>query len=178
MSYSLRPHGLQNARLPCPSPTPGTCSNSRSSSWWCHPTISSSVIPFSSIREQTSICWHCIIKECFFEILESLWNDKQVTEKNLSHSLANSSFILGGQDLNSFSLTMYFCVFIEEVRWLIPENGTQSLNTQDLVQKKSLETVLHVLASVIFLLLLIFTCADDMTFLHDLFSGTGVMRVS
>ena len=42
------PHGLQHVRLPCPSPTPGTCSNSCSSSWWCHPTFSSSSIPFSS----------------------------------------------------------------------------------------------------------------------------------
>ena len=40
--------GLQHARPPCPSPSPGTCSNSCPSSWWCHPTISSSVIPFSS----------------------------------------------------------------------------------------------------------------------------------
>ena len=48
VSNSLRPHGLQHARIPCPSPTPGACSNSCLSSWWCHPTISSSVIPFSS----------------------------------------------------------------------------------------------------------------------------------
>ena len=46
MSDSLRPHGLQHTRLPCPSPTHGTCSNSCPSSW-CHPTISSSVVPFS-----------------------------------------------------------------------------------------------------------------------------------
>ena len=46
---TLWPHGLQHARLPCPSPTPGSCSNSCPSSWWCHTTISSSVIPsFSS----------------------------------------------------------------------------------------------------------------------------------
>ena len=45
---SLRPHGLQHARLPCPSPTPRACSNSCPSSQWCHPTISSSVTPFSS----------------------------------------------------------------------------------------------------------------------------------
>ena len=42
------PHGLYHARLPCPSPTPGVYSNSCSLSWWCHPTISSSYIPFSS----------------------------------------------------------------------------------------------------------------------------------
>ena len=48
MSDSLWPHGLQHARLPCPSPTPRACLNSCPSSWWCHPTISSSVVPFSS----------------------------------------------------------------------------------------------------------------------------------
>jgi len=48
VSDSLRPHGLQHARPPCPSPTPGTYSNSCPLSQWCHPTISSSVIPFSS----------------------------------------------------------------------------------------------------------------------------------
>ena len=47
-SDSLWPHGLQHARLPCPSPTPGAYPNSCPLSRWCHPTISSSVIPFSS----------------------------------------------------------------------------------------------------------------------------------
>ena len=48
ISDSLRPHGLQHTRLPCPSPTPRACSNSCPSCRWCHPTIASSVIPFSS----------------------------------------------------------------------------------------------------------------------------------
>ena len=48
MSDSLRPHGLQDSRPPCPSPTPWVHSNSCPLSQWCHPTISSSVIPFSS----------------------------------------------------------------------------------------------------------------------------------
>ena len=48
MSDSLWPHGLQHARLPCLSPTPGVCSNSCPLSRWCHPTISSSVVPLSS----------------------------------------------------------------------------------------------------------------------------------
>ena len=47
MSNSLWPHELQHARLPCPSPTPRVHSNSRPSRQWCHPAISSSVIPFS-----------------------------------------------------------------------------------------------------------------------------------
>ena len=46
MSDSLQPHGLQHTRLPCPSPSPGVCSNSYPLSRWCHPTISSSVVPF------------------------------------------------------------------------------------------------------------------------------------
>ena len=48
MSDSLQPHGLQHARLPCPSPTPGACSNSCPLCQWCNPTFLSSVVPFSS----------------------------------------------------------------------------------------------------------------------------------
>ena len=48
MSHSLQPHESQHARPPCPSPTPRVYSNSCPSSRWCHPTISSSVVPFSS----------------------------------------------------------------------------------------------------------------------------------
>ena len=48
MSDSLWPNGLQYASPPCPSPTPAVYSNSHPLSWWCHPTISSSVVPFSS----------------------------------------------------------------------------------------------------------------------------------
>ena len=48
ISNSLRPHGLQHIRLPCPSPSPGICPNSCPLSRWCHPTISSSVSCFSS----------------------------------------------------------------------------------------------------------------------------------
>ena len=47
MSSSLWPHGLEHARLPCPSPTPEAYSNSCTLSRWCYPTISSSVVPFS-----------------------------------------------------------------------------------------------------------------------------------
>ena len=50
MSNSLRSHGLQHPRCPCPSPTPRIYSNSCPLSWWCHPTISLSVIPFSHLQ--------------------------------------------------------------------------------------------------------------------------------
>ena len=64
MSNSLRPHGLQYAGLPCPSPTPGACSNSCPSSQWCHPTISilchcllllSSIFPSSRVFSNESV---------------------------------------------------------------------------------------------------------------------------
>jgi len=48
VSDSLQPHRLQHTKLPCPSPSPGVCSNSCPLSQWCHPTISSCVVPFSS----------------------------------------------------------------------------------------------------------------------------------
>ena len=50
VSNSLRPRELQHTRIPCPSPSPGVCSNSRPLNQWCHPTISSSVIPFSCLQ--------------------------------------------------------------------------------------------------------------------------------
>ena len=53
MSDSLRPHGLQHARPPCPSPAPRVYSDSCPSSRWCHPTISASVIPFSSCLQSS-----------------------------------------------------------------------------------------------------------------------------
>jgi len=48
MPDSLQPNGLQHARIPCPSPAHRACSNPCPLSWWCHPTISSSVVPSSS----------------------------------------------------------------------------------------------------------------------------------
>ena len=64
MYDSLWPHGLQHARLPCTSSSPGACSNSCPLSWWCHPTISSSFVPFSSClqsfttSESSLMNWH------------------------------------------------------------------------------------------------------------------------
>ena len=57
VSNSLWPHGLQHARLPCPSPTPGAYSNSCPSSWWCHPTVSSSVVPVNLSQHQGLFQW-------------------------------------------------------------------------------------------------------------------------
>ena len=57
VSDSSWSHGLQHARPPCPSPTPGVYSDSCPLSWWCHPTISSSVIPFSSCLQSFLAFW-------------------------------------------------------------------------------------------------------------------------
>ena len=64
MSHSLQPHGLQHTRLPCPPPTPGAYSNSCLSSWWCHPTISSSVC-FSSCLQSFPASGSCPVSQFF-----------------------------------------------------------------------------------------------------------------
>jgi len=53
MSDYLWPYGLQHARLPCPSPVTGACSDSCPLNWWCYPTISPSVVPFSSCLQSS-----------------------------------------------------------------------------------------------------------------------------
>ena len=59
------PHGLQHARVPCFSPPPGACSNSCPSSQWCHPTISSSVIPFSSCLQSFPSSGSFLVSQLF-----------------------------------------------------------------------------------------------------------------
>ena len=65
LSDSMPPHGLQHARPPCPSPTPGVHSNSCPLRWWCHPTISSSVIPFSSCLQSFPESGSFPMSQCF-----------------------------------------------------------------------------------------------------------------
>ena len=65
VSNSLWPHGPQHTRLPCPSPTLGACSNSCPLSWWCHPTISSSVIPLSSRLQSFPASGSCPMSQLF-----------------------------------------------------------------------------------------------------------------
>ena len=65
MSDSLQPHGLQHARLPCPSLSPWVYSNSCPLSWWCHPTTSSSVVPFSSFLPLSPASGSCPTSQLF-----------------------------------------------------------------------------------------------------------------
>ena len=78
MSDSLRPHGLQHARLPCPSPSPRVCWNSCPLSWWCHPVISSSVAPFSSCPQSSPASGS-------FQWVGSLNQMAKVLENQLQH---------------------------------------------------------------------------------------------
>ena len=74
--YSLWPHGLKHSRLPCPSPTPRAYSNSCPLSWWYHPTISSSVSPFS-------FCLQSFPASGFFHGVSSLHQVAKVLEFQL-----------------------------------------------------------------------------------------------
>ena len=65
MFSSLWHHGLQHARLPCPSPSPGVCSNSCPLRRWCHPTISSSVVPFSSCLQSFPASGSFLLSQLF-----------------------------------------------------------------------------------------------------------------
>ena len=65
VSDSLWPHRLQHARLPCPSPSLGACSNSCPLSWWCHPTISPSVVLFSSCLQSFPASVSFLVSQLF-----------------------------------------------------------------------------------------------------------------
>ena len=77
VSNSSRSHGLQHARSPCPSLTPGVYSNSCPLSQWCHPTISSSVVPFS-------FCLHLSLHKDLFKWVSSLHQVAKVLEFSAS----------------------------------------------------------------------------------------------
>ena len=77
---TLQPHGLQHARLLCPSLSPGVCSDAWPLSWWCHPTISSSVISFSS-------CLQCFPASGSFSMSQFFASDGQSTGASASSSV-------------------------------------------------------------------------------------------
>ena len=83
MSDSLQLHGQQHARLPCPSPTPGIYSNSCPSNWWCHPTISSSVIPFSSCLQSFPASGSFLMSQFFASGGQSIGASASVLPMNI-----------------------------------------------------------------------------------------------
>ena len=85
VSYSLRPQGLQHARPPCPSPIPRVYSNSRLLSRWCHPTILSSVIPFSSCPQYFPASGSFPVSQLFASCGQSIgvWASTSVLPMNI-----------------------------------------------------------------------------------------------
>ena len=96
VSDSLWPHGLQLARLPCPSPSPRVCSNSCPSSPWCHPTISSSVVPFSFCPQSFPASGSLPMSQLFTSGGQSIGTSVSVLPMNIQ-----SWFPLGLTDLTS-----------------------------------------------------------------------------
>ena len=99
----LRPHGLQHTRLPCPSPSPRAYSNSCPSSQWCHPTILSSVTPFSS-------CPQSFAASGSFPVIQFFASGGQSTRASASAAVLpmniQGSFPLGLAGLISFNILL------------------------------------------------------------------------
>ena len=112
MSDSLWPHELKHTRLPCPSPTSGVYSNSCPLSWWCHPTISSSVGPFSwliSVRNVWNTvslenwwCIRCGWLEILYRYLSLVWTGCK--------NLAKKKNVCGAQFSANFAFILVFLV--------------------------------------------------------------------
>ena len=97
VSDSLRPHELQHARPPCPSPTPGVHSDSCPSSQWCLPAISSSVVPFSSCPQSLPASESFPMSQLFpwgGQVLEFRWN-MSFTNTRVINFLSESPCLVG-----------------------------------------------------------------------------------
>ena len=120
MFNSLWPHGLQHTRLPCPSPTPRTDSNSCLWSWWCHPTISTSVIPFSSHPQSFPASWSFQMSQFFCIRWPKYWS--------FSFNISPSSEYSG---LISFRIDWWDLLAVQEIlKHLFQHHGLKALILQ------------------------------------------------
>ena len=108
MSDSLWLHGLQHARPPCPSKSPGARSNSCPSSWWCHPTISSSVAPFSCSQGTTKLL------NFFYSCCNILHSHKKCTCSNFSTTLLLLLLLLNPA---AAAKLLQLCLTVRPHRW-------------------------------------------------------------
>ena len=113
VSNSLRAHGLQHDSLPCSSPTPGVCSNSCPLSRWCHPTISSSVVPFPSHLQSFPVSGSFPMSQFFASGGQSIGFELQLSILSFSFNISPSneyseliSFRMGWLDLLSLQGTL------------------------------------------------------------------------
>ena len=120
MSDPLQLHGLQHARLPCHSQSPGVCSNSCPLSWWCHPTISSSVVPFSSCPQSFQASGSFPMSQPFASGGQNIRASALVLPMNLQ-----SWFLLGLTGLTSLLSRGLSRVFSSTTIWKHQFFGTQ-----------------------------------------------------
>ena len=108
MSDSLQPHGLQHARLPYHLPSPRTCSNSGPLSWLCHPTISSSIFPFSSCPQSFLASGSFLMNQLFASGGQSI-----------GVSASASVFPMNIQDWFPLGLTGFICLQSKGLKCLL-----------------------------------------------------------
>ena len=117
-SDSWRPHELQHTRLPYPSPTPGACSNSCPLSQWCHPTISSSVVPFSSCLQSFPASGSFLMSPLFASVGQSI-----------GASASTSVFSMNIQDWSPLGWTGWISLQSKGLSRVFPNNTVQSINS-------------------------------------------------
>ena len=117
MSDSLQSHGLQHTRPPCPSPTPGVYSNSCPLSRWCHPTISSSVVPFYS-------CLQSFTASGFFQMSQFFASGDQ----SISISASTSVLPMNIQDWFPLGWTGWSCSPRDSLKSLL-QHQFKSINS-------------------------------------------------
>ena len=117
MSDSWQAHGLQLTRLPCLSPAPWVCSDSCPSIWWCHPTISSSVIPFSS-------CFNLSQHQGLFQRVSSFHQVAKVWSFSFSISPSNEY-----SGLISFKINWFDLLAVQGTRVSSPTPQFKSINS-------------------------------------------------
>ena len=122
---SLRPYGLQHDRPPCPSPTPRVYSDSRPLSWWCHPTISFSVIPFSPLLQS-------------FPASGSFWMSQLFASGGQSTGVSASASVLpvNTQDWSPLGWTGWICLLSKGLSSLLQYHSSKAsiLQCSGLVQ--------------------------------------------
>ena len=133
MSDSLRPHGLQHSRLPCPSSTPRDCSNSYPLSQWCHPTISSFVVPFS--------CLQSFPTSGSFPVSQFFTSGGQSMELQLQHQSFQWIFRVDFLSVSSVQLFSHVQHFVTP--WKAARQASLFItNSQSLLKLISIESVM------------------------------------
>ena len=117
-SHSLWPHGLQHARLPCPSPTPRAYSNSGPLSLWCHPTISSSVVPFTSHLQSSPASGSFLMSQFFPSAGQSI-----------VVSASASVLPMNSQDWFPLGWTRWITLLSKGRSRVLPTSQSKSINT-------------------------------------------------